>query len=254
MRTATSLFDRIPVLPDLDLETEVRLVAQARGGDSDAFVRLAEAYAPRLRAAAARARSVVEDRAEREQAALTAFHAAILATPTGARVATVVKLTMSAEMNRAASEVRRGLSVPHGTARRYFSILSTADGDVGAAAAAAPTHGMSTEAFLAVREAVRGSLSVEALATDEGDGMDGRLAATYAPVSQATTVERHLLARHALGAVTGVEKTVTLLAYGFSEDEPLPDAEIAHRLGINRSSAWKIKQRALTRMRALLAA
>lgn len=255
MPDVTRLFDRRTLLPDLLPEVEDALVQRVRGGDSEAFLQLAENYAPRLRAASAHARTTIEDRDERRQAALTAFHAAILATRPGERVARVVKLTMSSEMGRAASESRAGLSVPHGTARRYFSILGNAGGDVQAAAAAAPAQGMSAEAFRSVREAVHGAVSVEALADDDGSSaLDRHLSPTYEPVTHAGAVERQVLAEDALSAVDGVERTVTLLAYGFTDPEPVPDAEIAHRLGINRTSAWKIRQRALAKMRTRLGA
>jgi DNA-directed RNA polymerase specialized sigma24 family protein len=258
MRDATALFDRSARLPDLDPDLEASLVERVRQGDSEAFLRLAENYAPRLRAAAAHARGAIEDRSERQQATLTAFHSAVLATKPGGRVATVIKLVMTNEMTRAASEVRRGLSVPHGTARRYFAILGSAGGDVRAAASAAPAQGMTTDAFQSVRAAVHGGVSVETLvALDDGaagTALDRRLAVTYEPVTHAGAVERQVLAQHALAAIEGVERAVTLLAFGFSEPEPVADAEIAHRLGINRTSAWKIKQRALAKMRASLGA
>ncbi|WP_454051455.1 hypothetical protein [Cellulomonas sp. Marseille-Q8402] len=258
MPAAITLFERRDQLPDLEPDTEAALVERVRAGDSDAFLRLAENYAPRLRAAAAHARGAIEDRDERRQAALTAFHAAVLATRPGDRVARVIKLAMSSEMNRTASESRTGLSVPHGTARRYFSILGAAGGDIRLAAASAAAHGMSTEAFHSVRHAVHDGVSVESLvAVDAGDGataLDQHLSPAYEPVAHASSVERQVLAEHALAAVEGVERTVTLLAYGFAEPEPVPDAEIAHRLGINRTSAWKIRQRALSRMRVRLGA
>jgi DNA-directed RNA polymerase specialized sigma subunit len=249
MLDITRFFDRTVQQPGLAPEEESALVAQVRAGSSEAFARLAQQYAPRLRAAAARARCSIEDREERQQAALTAFHSAVLATAPGQRVATVITLTMTAAMHRTASESRRGLSVPHGTARRYFAILGDAHGDLDSARALAPTSGMSAEVFESVRAAVRGDLSIEAMTAAGGsDAVDDRTTgARSAP--EGGGVETMLLARDALAAVDGVERTVTLLAYGFAEEEPVPDAEIAHRLGINRSSAWKIKQRALTRMR-----
>ncbi|QZN86597.1 hypothetical protein [Cellulomonas sp. C5510] len=255
MPDVAHLFEARTQMPDLLPEVEDALVQRVRDGDSEAFLRLAENYAPRLRAASARARATIDDRDERRQAALTAFHSAVLATRPGQRVARVVKLTMSSEMNRAASAARPGPSVPHGTARRYFSILGAAGGDPVVAAATAPELGMSADAFRSVRDAVHHSVSVEALAeSEDGSAIDRHISPTYEPVAHAGAVERRILVEVALDALEGVERTVTLLAYGFSEPDPVPDAEIAQRLGINRSSAWKIRQRALGKMRARLGA
>jgi hypothetical protein len=56
MLDITRFFDRTVQQPGLAPEEESALVAQVRAGSSEAFARLAQQYAPRLRAAAARPR------------------------------------------------------------------------------------------------------------------------------------------------------------------------------------------------------
>ncbi|WP_144722266.1 sigma-70 family RNA polymerase sigma factor [Cellulosimicrobium sp. TH-20] len=256
MLTLSALFTRRTSPEPLPLEEEVALVERVKNGDAAAFNTLAETYAPRLRAASAHMRHAIVDEDERTQAVVVAFLEAVHATEPGVRVANRVKFTMAEHMQRAASAVRPGLSVPQATFMRYFAALR--DGgltpagrpDYAAASERASSHGLTSSAFHEVRDAIREPESIEALAAAGSAGTDRGLIDNALQYEE--TIERKAMVDKARKAVSGDERTVVDLAYGFAEFDVIPDAEIAHRLGMNRSTVWRKKAAALDKMRNAL--
>lgn len=247
----------------LTLADEVAAIEAVKAGDDDAFTALVEAYAPRLRAAVGGARFSILDTEERQAVALAAFLEAVHETKPGERVASIVKFKMTNVFTAATAAAREGFTVPAGTAARFFNILNAAGGDHDAAAALAPSRGMSVETFWSIREAVGAMESVEARVEETTRSSGNRhtpdpsatpLATFEEPVDTAAAVEKALLSTQARDALDPLERQVVDLAFGFAEGEPVPDSETARRLGMNRASVWKVRQRALTKMQSALAA
>lgn len=149
--------------------------------------------------------------------------------------------------------------VPQRTLTRFFSILRKANGNVYEAAALAPSFSMSKEAFFAVLSALRNVDSYEGLSEggerDPEGGHGGEVAADSLFEIRSrfeSEVEDRILAEAALDAVDDLEEDVCRLAYGFSDYDPVPDAEIGARLGLSRPKTQRVRAGALVKMRSAL--
>lgn len=254
---------RIPSAAD-----ERAAISLAQDGDEAATLDLVYAYAPTLRAAAARHERTL-GREEARQATvlglLEAVHAFDLSSDYERLAAIVWEYVADAVQTAAGTMV--AISVPSRTLKRFFGILRRADGDLEAAALAAPKHELSTESFWAIVDALRvDPLDVKALGGTKA-GIEGRHAVdgpsfvgaeSHArPLWQhadrgTSDAEDRILAEVALRAVDGFSRDVCRLAYGFSEADPIPDAEIAHRLGYSRPKVQRTRTTALVKMRDAL--
>lgn len=251
----SDVFNRGVTVDPLPLEEEIEQIAAARAGDSDAVVALIRAYAPVLRSHVSRHRDTL-GADEAQAVALASFVEAIHEAEPGERLASVVGLRLPRDLADAAATSSAAFVVPPRTVRRFFSILRKAEGDVTKAASLAPSYEMTTDTFFAVLDAVRnvGSLDAEVDATARSRTV-ADLAATplYAEHAISDAEDAELVAL-AFEAVTPLEEEVCRLAYGFAEYDPVPDAEIGHRLGFSRAKAQRLRVGALDKMRSALGA
>jgi RNA polymerase sigma factor (sigma-70 family) len=253
-RNLDRLFHYSPTVATLTRDEEARLLTAARDGDADAFGRIAQAYAPMLRRLAAAFRPTLRDEDNLRQTVLVGLWNAV-SDPSVGRLSSRVGDEVRRALIDEAQAIRAGIKVPNATWRRYLSIVSEADGNLDEAEQVAPLYHMSREVFRAIREASAVD-SVERLADNvEHGAWEAGARSPYSRRERLSSEERDLV-RKAFHAVDGVERSVVGLAYGFDtdDDEPLPDAEIARRLSLHRSSVYKIRQRALDKMRHALGA
>lgn len=265
MFTIEEIFTYGPAAPIETESDEAGLIAAAQLGDETAALRLIEAYGPALRASVSRfgkghgASSGIEDL---RQAALAAFmeviyeHDPRLNPRLAGRVS--VRLTSALADEVSANSAFR---VPERTLSRFYGIVRAAEGDLNAALDLAEEYGMSRGVFQDVLAAVN------AVSMDErNDYTDSRGGAAigdpYSPVSgdsinasplfsstPIADVEDVILVDMAFGAVDNEEARICELAYGFTEYDPVPDAEIAHRLGLTRPTVQRKRGKALDKMR-----
>lgn len=245
----------------LALEEERELLAAAQLGDEAAKLRLIVAYAPALRngvAALTRTYSAHATHAQpadlediRMQAIVGVLRAIDAFDPTQhQRLAAIIRDYVRLEVEETEASL---FTVPPRTLRRFFGILREAEGDVAAAAKLAPEREMRPETFAAVLDALRNVDSYDALTSATYDTESGRdMVASPVWDGSHADVEDRVLVEAALDAVGGLEKDVTRLAYGFSDYEPVPDAEIAERLGMSRPKIQRTRTAALGKMRLAL--
>lgn len=259
----SDVFDRGAEAPIADSAEERMTIASAQLGDDAATLALVLAYAPTLRkavkpftaATGAMAQDAdVED--VRMQAALGLVEAIqAFDAERHTRLAAIAKEYVADRVSQAAG-VTAQFNVPSRTLTRFFAIMRAASGNVYEAAALAPEYKMKRETFFAVLSAVREVDSYDAPAGGESDdpllvSMDAT--AVYGRVkSDSDLVEDVILVEAAFGAVDDLEEDVVRLAYGFSDYDPVPDAEIAERIGLSRQKAQRTRTGALGKMRDAL--
>lgn len=265
-KALTDIFDRKVNTGSLTEEAEREAITAAKAGDSEALVRLMYAYAPALRSAAGKFTNAgggndafqTADREDIHSALTTAFFEAVKAFDPEAQT------RLGAALNTALrpSELTGVLSgpvaftVPHRTLSRFYSILRKADGNPYEAVKIAREHHMSPEVFLSVLSAVRNVTSYDAADSGEDESRTDLLSMADAatPLWDASTVEEDAeLVKAAFAAVNDLEKTVCEMTYGFTDYDPVPDAEIGHRLGFSRAKAQRTRSSALAKMREALA-
>jgi DNA-directed RNA polymerase specialized sigma subunit len=247
----------------LTLDEERAAIAAAQLGDEAAKLSLILAYAPALRNGVAwytRALPSAPQASELEdvqsQAVLGLLEAiAAFDADVHDRLAAIAPGYIRNAVSGAAASVT-GFAVPERTLKRFFGILREAQGNVYEAARIAPSREMKPETFLAVLSAIRNVDSLEGL-TDEGErhtGASHRGEASASPLWDNSTpdVEDRILVEAAFAAVNTLEADVCRLAYGFSDYEPVPDAEIAARLGSSRATIQRTRAGALGKMREAL--
>lgn len=249
----------------LPLEDELDLIAQAQRGIEDAYLRLLRQYAPGLRGMAKseyeRAGGTV-DADETRANVLLAFATALSECDGSTRVA--AKLKKAALHVADEFHLVGAFTVPERTRQRYFQALREAGPD-GDPAAKAVELGMTREIFTAVREAVgAGSFEYLAEAPNRANAASyshstGGSAADSEPEFGSiytergyATVEQTVTVARAFAAVDGLTGGVIRDAYGFTEYDPIPDAEIAHRRGFSRSKVQRIRTDGVATMRAAL--
>ncbi|MEV0267748.1 hypothetical protein AB0H43_03150 [Hamadaea sp. NPDC050747] len=247
-----STFDAIWEAPVQHIETdaeEVELIEAAKGGDETATLRLLASYMPQLRRAVGhytRALSLDDAR----QSALLGFMSAIKAhdVSKSTRLTSILRHHLDAALSEDADQANgSGFTVPGRTLDRWRGIVAAAGGDFSAAAKLAPSHAMTEETFWTVFSALYRSNSLQAL--NVGDGSEP--VSLVAPREIADAEDR-VLVDLAFSSVDAIETLVISLAYGFGDEDPVPDAEIGHRHGFSRLKTLRTRQRALTKMRSAL--
>ncbi|GEB46978.1 hypothetical protein MTE01_29230 [Microbacterium testaceum] len=246
--TLRAIFDdKLVAREKLEHAEETRLVRAAQDGDLDAYNTLLRQYAHGLRSLAeqeyARAGGHVSHDETRANV-LLAFAEAVHECQAGDRVAfRLPKATL-----RVADEhhLVGGFTIAERTRQRYMQALREAGPD-GDAEAKARELGMTRETFLSVRDAL-GASSFDGILEEQGDaGMQAiGLERGYSTVEQRADVAK------AFAAVDVITGDVIRDAYGFTEYDPIPDAEIAHRRGYSRSKVQRLRSEGLSTMRKAL--
>jgi DNA-directed RNA polymerase specialized sigma subunit len=139
-------------------------------------------------------------------------------------------------------------AVPTRTLERFYGILQAAEGDAEQAEALAPSYEMSADTFRAIYAATRNTGSLDA----ELESTEGHASGVASPVftpSPVADVEDRMLVDMAFGAMTDEEARICELAYGFTEYDPVPDPEIAHRMGLSKATVQRKRQKALDKSR-----
>lgn len=260
----TDVFDRGAEVRFVDPADEVSAIMAAKDGDESATVALVYAYAPSLRESVQRWRhshaptefSSVPRPVEEWQA--IAVHGLLEAVQafdpsTHRRLAAII----SAHLNRASREAMASgmaYAVPDRSVGRFFAIMRKAGGDLAEGARIASDHDMSRETFYAIAESVQvGRIESEAL-TPEGAA---RVEASARPIWQNddsfASAEDRISVEAAFGELDEREREVVRLSFGFADYRPLPDAEIASRLGMTRPTVQRVKSQALAKIRDFFA-
>ncbi|MGC5319342.1 hypothetical protein ACPXB5_11450 [Micromonospora arida] len=233
---------------------EVELIERAAGGDEAATLRLFGAYVPTLRNAISRYHRVlpIEDA---QQAAVVGLLAALRAfdPAQSSRLASILRQEVAEALAQAAGDACGGFAVPERTLKRFFGILAKADGDPRRGMALAREYDMATDTFASIWEAVNARGSLDSALTDNPDAALAAVGAVFTD-REISDVNDRMMCRTAFAAVTDLERDVCRLAYGFSDYDPQPDAEIGHRLGMGRVTTLRTRQRALGKMRVALGA
>lgn len=243
----------------LDEEREAILAAQA--GDEDALLGLLRTYSRALRSTAARYRQALDVDDLRAEI-LAAFLVALgdYDPARDERLAAILPRTLTREVSAAATRAS-AFAIPERTLQRFYGILRRGEGDVSRAAAIAPQYEMTTENFLSILAVVR---ETESLSTGDNDQTTASHGSKGAVINRARSLwgegsrfeadaEDAILCEAAFRAVDDVEGDVCRLAYGFADYDPVPDAEIGHRLGLSRPTTQRKRASALGKMREALA-
>lgn len=257
-----AIFDRSVEAPIADPAEERAFIAAAQHGDADARERLILAYAPAVRAAVAqwsgtsRETPTGIDVDDLRQLALLGVLEAIqeFDTAEGDRLAGTVSRVIHRQISAQGSSASQ-FSIPDRTLTRFFGILRAAGGDVTEAVRIAPEHEMSVATFMSVLSALRDRVDLDStpsLDDEARSGWDTVEASSFWDGNMVPDVEDRILVEVALASVDTLERDVVRLYYGFTEGDPVPDAEIAHRLGKTRPTVQRIRARALDTMRQRL--
>lgn len=258
MTVTTEIFNRSAAFAFASAEAEREAIAAAKAGDNSAMEDLLRAYAPALRNAVSGFRSEgVAASADDEDLRASALLGFVEAVNTfdpekHEKLAVVVKRVVTRVL-REEYLTPAAFTVPDRTLTRFYGILKKAEGNVYEAAALAPQYEMSRETFLAVLSAVRNVDCLDgAPADDESQHADPAASARPIWDGAATDAEDAILVATAFGAVNDLEEDVCRLSYGFTDYEPIPDAEIGHRLGLSRQKTQRTRSSALGKMRQAL--
>ncbi|CCQ44285.1 RNA polymerase sigma factor, sigma-70 family protein [Pseudarthrobacter siccitolerans] len=259
MHNATEIFNATAELRFESVEAEREAIAAAKQGDNAAMESLLRAYAFAIKSAVSRFRaegaSATADEEDLRSSALLGFVEAVntFDPDKHERLAAVVKNVLARTL-REEYMTPTAFSVPDRTLTRFYGILRKAEGNVYEAAALAPQFDMSRETFFAVLSAVRNVDTLDG-APNSDDELHGDLTASARPLwdGAASDAEDAILIATAFEAVNDLEEEVCRLAYGFTEYEPVPDAEIGHRLGLSRQKTQRTRSSALGKMRQALA-
>jgi hypothetical protein len=263
--TLSAIFDdKLVAAAPLPFDEELDLIARAQDGDKAAYETLLMQYAHGLRALAdreyARAGGYVDAEETRANVAL-AFAEALAKCDGSTRIAAKLK----AEAKHVADDFHLvgAFSVPTRSRARYMQAVREA-GPGGDAEAKAAELGMTADTFQAARAVFRTDSLDElvdarfALANSHAytysDGAHDRepnMTAIYIERGYANVDEQEMC-RQAFAAVDGTTGAIMRDAYGFTEFDPLPDAEIAHRMGFTRSKVQRLRSEGLVTMREAL--
>lgn len=260
------IFDRRVTTGKLPLKKEREAIRAAKCGDEAATLTLLYAYACALRKVsgmyrhAGGARAVgpgdTGPAADRRMAAVEGFLEALYAfdldgihSRLGATIEGYVANSIST-----AGIAPVALNVPGRTLKRFYAIFRKADGDPIKGATLAPRYSMTAETFTSVLTALRSTQSLDgpgdhAYVHGTGDG-PARFEVQVCGPDYCDDVENRLLVEAAFAAVDSLEASVCRLAYGFSDDDPLPDSEVGHRLGLSRPKVQRVRASALGKMRS----
>jgi DNA-directed RNA polymerase specialized sigma subunit len=253
------------VAPITDTEEETSLIAAAQKGDEAATLRLFRAYVPVLREEASRSRSSV-DFDDVRSAAILGFLDAVHrfdAEKGWHRLAAIIRERVRASVASTVADELPGFTVPERTVRRALGILAKADDDVARALEIAHEYEMTPETLLAVVTALNNVHSLDQAIEHRrerfaADGVDADYFSFdfFEPLysdREVADVDSREQVRMAFNAVDTLEADVCRLAYAFAEIDPVPDAEIGHRLGMGRVRTLRVRHGALVKMRQALA-
>lgn len=259
------LFTSYADAPTLTEAEEASLIESAQAGSSGAQETLLLAYGRAIRAAVRNfSPSASQQRAELDDlrsAAVVAFleivasHDPAKNPRLAGRVAPMLADALAREYQQAHT-----FTVPERSLKRFLGILKEAgESGLGESDAStvqqarklAPERLMSVETF----DAIFAALGTESL--DAGDGGDeGPSAHDHAsPVfspSPVVDVEDKILVDAAFRALDDEAERIVSLSYGFTEYDPVPDAEIGHRMGLTRPTVQRKRGKALVQMRKAL--
>lgn len=245
----------------LSLEEERVTLAAAQLGDEDAKIAIFYAYAAALRNGVkwyTRAQSSVPQAADlddvRQSAVMGLLEAIQKFDPEKYnRLAAIAAQHITSAVSHLSQDAS-GFSVPETSMKRFFKILRAADGNVFEATRLAPTMEMRTETFLAILSAIRNVEGLEALTdgTDDGLAAGREVEVRSLFADNVAEAEDAVLVELAFDAVDDLERTVCRLSYGFDDYEPIPDVEVAHRLGLSRPKTQRVRAGALGKMRQAL--
>ncbi|MEU4568638.1 hypothetical protein [Micromonospora sp. NPDC023956] len=256
MSAFTNIWD-VKAVSIEDAAEEAALIGAAQAGDEAATMRLFAAYVAAIRSAVSRYSTSlpVEDA---RQAAFLGFLEVIRThdAERSERLAGKLRVRVHDALSEAASAASGGFTVPARTLRRFFGILSRAEGDIVQAAALAPSFEMSEDTFWDVLAAVKADESLD-LEVEMNGGADAvSIADEIAAPREIVDAEDRVLVELAFRAVDDFERQVCRMAYGFTDyDNEVPDAEIGHRLGgFGRLKIQRARTRALGKMREALGA
>ncbi len=257
------IFDRRVTTGELPLQKEREAIRAAKCGDEAATLKLLYAYACALRKVSGMYRDAGGAwagrpgdsglAADRRMAAVEGFLEAVYAFDLDgihSRLAATVEGYVANSISTAVI-APVAMNVPERTLKRFYSILRKADGDPVKGAGLAPQYSMTPETFNSVLKALRGTHSLDC-PSDDADGPIGgpsRLEVQVCGPDYYDDAEDRLLVEAAFAAVDDLEEEVCRLAYGFSDDGPIPDSEVGHRLGLSRPKVQRVRASALGKMR-----
>ena len=257
------IFDRRVQTGELSPKEEREAIRAAQSGDEAATLKLLHAYAFALREVSGKYRraggawaagpGVSDLVAALRMAAVEGFLEALYAFDLDgahSRLAATVEGYVANSMSTAVV-APVAVTVPGRTLKRFYSILRKADGDPVKGATLAPQYSMTVETFASVLAAVRSTRSLDGPGGDAGGSSEGASHPDLQAVGRDSydDVEDRLLVEAAFAAVDDLEANVCRLAYGFSDYGPVPDSEVAHRLGLSRPKVQRVRASALGKMR-----
>lgn len=253
---------------------ECELIADAQAGNDLAYMRLLNLYGPLLRATVTRAAKTMEVE-DAQGVALLAFQETV-----ATHIGQVEEGYNGRLSGRLVDAVREALGVaratetsfkiPARTLTRYQGILNAAEGDPNLAVELAPQHGMAGDTWIRIHHAAKAK-SFEGSLEGHGEALKGQSYSGHAGTGTAwdgdghgsglygdgrepiADVEDAILVRLAFKAVDDEEARIVEMAYGFTDYDTVPDAEIGHRLGLTRPTVQRRRSSALSKMRKALA-
>jgi DNA-directed RNA polymerase specialized sigma subunit len=264
-KALSDIFDRRVSAGKLSLEEEREALHEAKAGAEAATLKLLYAYAYALRGVAGDYRHAAGLRAagprdihvsdDLRMAAVEGFLEALYAFDLDgahSRLAATVEGYIANSLSRAVV-APVAVSVPERTLKRFYAILRKAEGDPVRGAAMAPHFSMTEETFDSVLKAVRNVQSLDGPAGGPAGGPGGHSPdrldfSAVTGQDYLNDIEDRLLVEAAFAAVDDLEEEVCRLAYGFGDSDPIPDAEVGHRLGLSRPKVQRVRASALGKM------
>ena len=244
----------------VSVEEERELLAAAQLGDEDAKLAIFYAYAAALRNGVkwyTRAQPTVPQAPDlddvRQSAVLGLLEAIQNFDPAKHDRLAAIAAQYITNAVSVHSQAASGFTIPERTMKRFFGILRKADGNIYEATRIAPQHEMTAETFLSILSAVRNVDGLEALQEGGDDSVGPReIEARSIFGDPAADAEDAVLVELAFSAVDDLEEAICRLSYGFADYEPIPDVEVAHRLGLSRPKTQRVRAGALGKMRQAL--
>lgn len=280
-------YDSIWNGPAFTFETsaeERAAILAAKEGDEQATLSLLVAYRPLMKAVIAEFTPVQEPRKnfteadwdDYRQAAIMGILSAIRAwnPDIHSSLAGIARQHVLDAVENEGGAAVSSVTVPERTMKRFLAIAKKAEYDLATGMELAPKYEMRPSTFRAIWDGVwADAVSTLAAADDEegprtyATGAVGAVVREYdadnipalsiwgADRNEFVDAEDHILVRMAFDAVDETETEICRMAYGFGEYyDPLPDAEIAHRIGLSRQKTQRTRTKALAKMRDAIGA
>ncbi|MGZ0151848.1 hypothetical protein ACXJJ3_32650 [Kribbella sp. WER1] len=263
----TELFKYTDTDHSLTEDAEAAAILAAQAGDQSAMELLLRAYGPVLRAVVAEVNGGLREGAigrfsdygasavspdDLQQAAVEAVLGLIRVhdVSTSPRISGRVRDYITDAVVRE-SHGKSAFQIPKRTLTRYFGIIRACEGDVREAYRRAPEFSLAQETFLSILEAI-GAESLSAREDEDSRDGEERAASPVFSSSPISDAEDAILVDVAFRAVDDDEERICRLSYGFTEYDPQPDAEIAHRMDLTRPTVQRKRAKALAKMRKAL--